>query len=50
MIEMCLEEGLSSEQVYLILLFFAVVFIIIAIQEENLNKSVEDIKNSLWTF
>lgn len=40
MIEVCTEKGIASEQV----------FIIMAILETNRNKSVEDIKNSLWEF
>ena len=40
MIEVCTEKGIASEQV----------FIIMTILETNRNKSVEDIKNSLWEF
>ena len=40
MIEVCTEKGIASEQV----------FIRMAILETNRNKSVEDIKNSLWEF
>ena len=40
MIEVCTGKGIASEQV----------FMIMAILETNRNKSVEDIKNSLWEF
>ena len=44
MIEVCAEEGVSLEQLFLVFcFFFAVVFIIMAILENNL-------KNSLWKF
>ena len=47
MIEVCVEEDVSPEQVsFLFCLFFAVVFIIMTILEKNLNESGEDIKNS----
>ena len=44
MMEVCAEEGVSPEQVFF---YFAVVFIIMATQEKNLSKSVEEIENSL---
>ena len=48
MIEVCTEEGVLLEQVFfLFCFFFSVVFIIMAILEKNLNKSVEDIKKQL---
>ena len=43
LIEVCAEEGVSTEQV---LFYFAVVFIITAAQEKNVSKSVEEITNS----
>ena len=49
MTEVCTEEGVSPEQVFFLFCFYlAVVFIIIAILEKNLNKSDEDIKDRLW--
>ena len=49
--EVYAEEGVYPEQVFfLFCFFFAVVFIIMVILEINLKKSVENIKNSLWTF
>ena len=49
MAEVCTEEGVSPEQVFFLFCFsLAVVFIIIAILEKNLNKSDEDIKDRLW--
>ena len=49
MTEVCTEEGVSPEQVFFLFCFsLAVVFIIIAILEKNLNKSDEDIKDRLW--
>ena len=51
MIEVCAKECESPEQVFfLFCFFFAVVFIIMVILEKKLNKSVEDIENSLWKF
>ena len=47
MIEVYNEESLYPEQVFSL---FCFVFIIMAILEKNLNKYVEDIKNSLWRF
>ena len=44
MIELCAEEDVSTEQVFF---YFAVVFKIMATQEKNLSKSVEETKNSL---
>ena len=49
MVNVCAEEGVSPEQVFFLFCFsLAVVFIIIAILEKNLNKSDEDIKDRLW--
>ena len=49
MTEVCTEEGVSPEQVFFLFCFsLAVVFIITAILEKNLNKSDEDIKDRLW--
>ena len=47
MIKLCAEEGASPQKVFFYFVFFAVFFIILAILEKNLNKSVGDIKNSL---
>ena len=44
MIEVYTEERLYSEHVFSL---FCFVFIIMAILEKNLNRSIEDIKNSL---
>ena len=45
MIEVCAEKSASPEQVFFILcFFFPAVFIIMVIQEKNLNKSVEDME------
>ena len=44
MIEVYTEELLYSEHVFSL---FCFVFIIMAILEKNLNRSIEDIKNSL---
>ena len=44
MIEVYIEERLYSEHVFSL---FCFVFIIMAILEKNLNRSVQDIKNSL---
>ena len=41
MIEKCAEESVSPEQIFF---YFGVVFIIMATQEKNLSKSVEEIK------
>ena len=41
MVQVCAEESLSSEQVFFVLLFFAVVFIIMAILEKNLNECLK---------
>ena len=50
MIKVCADEGVSPKQVFFILLFFAVHFIIMTILEKSLNKSVEDIEKSFWKF
>ena len=39
---------LNPEQVFFILLFFAIVFIIMAILEKNLNRSTKDINFFVW--
>ena len=50
MIEEALEKAYLLNRYFLFLFFFAVVFIIMGILEKNLNKSVEDMKDSLWKF
>ena len=51
MIEVSAEDGISSGQVFLLFcFFFAVVFIVMAIQEKNLNKRLEDIKTAHASF
>ena len=50
MIEVCAKEGVSPKQVFFFPFSFGVVFIIIGTVEKNLNKSVEDLKNSLRTL
>ena len=46
MIEVHAEEGVSPEQVF----SFAVVFVIMDVQEKNLSKTIAEIKTSLYKF
>ena len=43
-IDVCKEDGVTPEQVFLILLFFATVFFKMDYSRKNINKRVQDLK------